>query len=437
MKKNQIFRLLAALLAAMMLLAACEKTPDGGETTAEEQTTEPAPVEISPVIAENGATEYKFIRPEETSAPFRSNFSSLVQDVNAATGASFPIGTDWVSPKETDFDYSAPEILVGATSRAESAEILASLPENSYTIRRVGKKIVILGKDENLTTLAMQTFRDDVIGSGKHFSGGVLSFAEGDEITVTQTHPMDPAWIIASGLSYSVAPKEILHCPPVGDYNVTQGACTDGTNIYFVLRQAVDSTCVICKYLLSDLSLVKVSGSLPLGHGSDITYDAKNHRLVVARGNTEGKILGIVDPDTLEFVKDVNITAGAGAITYNEKLNQYVIGQGGTSWILLDESFKVRKSLDRKVLDKATSRGYITQGLGSDDDFVYFPMNKDDNSENILVVYTWEGKYVCDVHIPVAIESESMFMTGGNCYVSFYKSKNGAFLYRVDFILDY
>lgn len=441
MKKNLSLSLLILLLAALMLLASCEKTPDETpDTTAPEVTgevTEVVTEPVSPVIAENGQSAYAFVRADDVSDGFKTNFSNFVKDVNAATGVNFSIRTDWINPNDKNFTLADPEILVGLTNRAESQSVLASLPGNSYTIRRVGTKIVILGTDDNLTTLAMRAFVSDVLGNPARFADGTLQFPEGDEILVQAGHAYDLPFLMASGERFKATAKQVFHCPPQGDYNVTQGACSDGENVYFILRQAVDSTCLICKYRLSDFSEVKISGSLPLGHGSDMTYDAKNHRLVIARGNTEGKILGIVDPDTLEFVKDVQITAGAGAITYNEKLNRYVIGQGGKTWILLDENFRVFRTIDRTTIDKATSRGYITQGLGSDDEYVYFPMNKEGNTENILVAYTWEGKYVGDVTVPVAIESESMFVVGSDYYITFYKSKNGAFLYKMDFLIEY
>ena len=48
---------------------------------------------------------------------------------------------------------------------------------------------------------------------------------------------------------------------------------------------------------------------------------------------------------------------------------------------------------------------------------------------NILVTYTWDGKYVGNLKIPLTIESESMFYANGEYYVVF--NNNGADLYRV------
>jgi len=54
---------------------------------------------------------------------------------------------------------------------------------------------------------------------------------------------------------------------------------------------------------------------------------------------------------------------------------------------ITDSDFKVLKAYHRS--DKT---GYTAQGMGSDDDFIYFPMSG--HKDNILVVYDWNGNYV-------------------------------------------
>ena len=50
------------------------------------------------------------------------------------------------------------ELLIGRTGRSESEQVYAELGENDYTIRVVGSKLVILGKNDSLTTFAVNAF---------------------------------------------------------------------------------------------------------------------------------------------------------------------------------------------------------------------------------------------------------------------------------------
>ena len=120
---------------------------------------------------------------------------------------------------------------------------------------------------------------------------------------------------------------------------------------------------------------------------------------------------------------------GIGGITYNAKRNIYGITQGGSKFQTADAGFKMIDNFGR---DDGMKNSYTEQGMGSDDSYVYFPMSPNSNSPekvNILVTYTWDGKYVGNLKIPLSLESESMFYANGEYYVNFYN--NGAVLYRV------
>lgn len=447
MKTNVLSRYFCVFLALMLtvtcLLSSCGGTgnvTDTSDSVADTSMAETAPETTTPPdVISGGKGIFTVIRPEKMTDPEIKNIQFFIRSIENKTGVKLGIKDDWIAPGEEETVLTAPEILIGLTNRAESQQVYDTLGENSYTVTRLGNKIVILGKDANCTALAMQDFLTKVAGSDAHASDGKLVFGEND--TVNGTSPdgqkLNLAALIEGGLNFTALSKEVLHCAPQGECKVTQGCAYDGKYAYFVLRNGTDSATVICKYDLDTKALIKVSDNLPLGHGSDMTYDADIGQLVVAHGNNEGKILTFVNPETLAFIRNVNIAKGAGAITYNKELKLYAIGQGGTSLhFLRATSFAPTFSLDRKQTDNAVADGYITQGLGSDSKYLYFPMNMTGNTENILVAYDWSGKFITRITIPVAMESESMFFTDdGECYISFYKGQNGAFLHKVDFYL--
>ena len=67
--------------------------------------------------------------------------------------------------------------------------------------------------------------------------------------------------------------------------------------------------------------------------------------------------------------------------------------------------------------------------MGSDENYIYYPMSNKWTSQrpfldNILEVYDWDGNYITTVHIPLAMESESMFWAKGKYYVAY--NNNGS-----------
>ena len=230
--------------------------------------------------------------------------------------------------------------------------------------------------------------------------------------------------MVADGLQVTADYKELLNSPKQGQYGVAQGAATDGTYIYPALRNSDDSGSVITKHRLDDGSFVAVSPVLDLGHANDMTFNTEKNLLVVAHGQKEGKILTLVNSETLEFIEDVDIEKGSGAITYNPTTNSYAISQGGKSLHMLDADLNYVTSYDR-----TKPSGYTAQGMGSDEQFIYFPMSG--NGQNILDTFDWKGNPVCHIILPTPHESESLFYTNGRHFVSF--NYNGATVYEIFF----
>lgn len=209
---------------------------------------------------------------------------------------------------------------------------------------------------------------------------------------------------------------------------MAQGAATDGKNFYFVLRNSTDDGAVIKKYDMKTLKLVLVSPKFNGGHCNDMTFDTHKNYIVLAHGSSQGKTLTLLDPETLTVIKDVSITVGSGAITYDPPRMNYAISQGGSTLYVADSSFKVLRSYTRT--DKT---GYTAQGMGSDTSYVYFPMSKT-GVDNLLVTYDWYGNHITDIRVNETLESESMFSFDGRYYVCFYVggSSKGAALYTVE-----
>jgi hypothetical protein len=167
-----------------------------------------------------------------------------------------------------------------------------------------------------------------------------------------------------------------------------------------------------------------------LGHGNDLTYDAKNDRIVCAQGQSLGGVLVFIDPHTLTITGSVELDTKAGAITYNEKTDCYAISRGGKTLEILNSDFEIIASYQRT--DKT---GYTAQGMGSDDRYLYFPMSFKDR-KNIVVVYDWDGNYITTVKSDVTREAESMFWVNGKYYFAHNYFLEGMNVWEGEFTIE-
>lgn len=396
-------------------------------TTEAPETTVPAPVSLT--LLDGKKSDFKLIRSDDSSDAITKSVTNMFKTISEYTGGTFMLNTDWERGEPESVQNDNAEILIGHTNRAESIEVLNSLAENSYAVAIKNNKLVIIGTDDNMTVLALFDFVERILKNTSLCSEGKLVIGEEDCFTVTRDAKMTLPEMIKGNYAITSTDERVITCKGVDQYKIGQGAASDGTYAYFALRNSNDTGSVICKYRLDDGTFVAKSDVLDLGHANDMTFDTAKNQLVVAHGQSEGKILTIVDPDTLAFIKDVNITHGSGAITYSVGRGSYAISQGGSTLHMMTAELKHVKSYSR-----ITGTGYTAQGMGSDEDYIYFPMSG--KNDNILQVYDWEGNYATVITVPIDMESESMFWVNNTYYIAFNHS-GSEILHRIDFCIIY
>jgi len=315
-------------------------------------------------------------------------------------------------------------ILVGQTPCDESKAVAEALPDNSYTITVKDGKVVVLGSDDNLTVYAMAKFRDEILTSDAYVQEGKLVLPVDYAQTVTVEKPLALKDMLANGFGVTTTSQYVLKANPTQGCGIAQGAASDGTYVYLAMRNSDDTGTVIAKHRLDDGSFVAVSGVLDLGHANDMTFNTKQNVLVVAHGQKQGKILTLINPETLEAIENVDIEKGAGAIAYRPENDTYAISQGGKSLHFLDGELAYVKSFERTKVE-----GYTAQGMGADENFIFFPMSSAAN--NILDTFDWDGNKVGEILIPMAQESESLIYVNGRYFVVF--NVSGAVLYEIFF----
>lgn len=354
------------------------------------------------------------------------------QDRNAASTFTGLVlsSTSAVLPKVLSGNAAVEkEILMGNTGRKESDALLAEVGDYGYALAVCGSKFVVVWTDVKYLAEALDVLSKELLDNRTYCEKGRLQIPLSYR-KVMKFDPPEPETtpmisdFLKAGESFSIKPVFIGDVPPVGNCYVAQGAASDGTYAYFVLRNSGDTEAVILKYTLEPFQFVAKSDIFNGGHCNDLTYYDPDRKVILAHGQTEGKILTKIDAETLKVDGNVNITVGSGAITYNAKSARYAISQGGSTLHITRGDFSVIKSYSR-----SDNTGYTAQGMGSDDDYVYFPMSG--SSDNLLVTYDWSGKWIKNITVPVKAESESMFSVNGKYYVCFYISKKGAALYQI------
>ena len=326
-------------------------------------------------------------------------------------------------------EQNAKEILVGRTSRQETAKALKGI-KNGYKIAFHGGKLVIAGTDDNWIAMALYEFEKKVLKSSKYMSNGKLMIPEDLNLNESHDDPQMIARLLNRGYTdIALNTEKVMSCAGEGLIKIAQGAASDGNHVYFVLRNSGDTQAMVFKYDMTGKQVAK-SEVFNAGHCNDMTLNTRTSTLYVAHGSAAPKKLTPVAADNLSIGTVKNISVNTGALTYNAARNCYGISQGGKNLILCDAGFKSVQSYTR-----TDDADYTAQGMGSDDHYIYFPMSG--SKDNVLVTYDWNGKYVATLKINLSLESESMFYAGGNYYVNFHKSNSGAQLYKITPVLNY
>ena len=403
-------RWLLPLAMALFAVVSCGKEPEGGSDV---------PDESEIIICNGGATDYVLVYQDAVS----SAASELVKAFSAKAAVSMPSG------KSSTASVKPLEILLGSTGREETEQVLSEIGAAGYAIETVGRKFVIVATDDALLARALYDFQSSILKNAVYNKSGTINLKTGFRKVMknVKTTFRD---CIESGWTFSVQTTAVGNCPAIGSCSVAQGACSDGKFVYFVLCNSGDTEAVICKYTLSPFAFIASSDVFNGGHCNDLAFDTAGNRIILAHGQTQGKILTPIDASTLKVGTDFNITVGSGAITYCSSRAKYAISQGGSTLHFADASFNVLSSNTR-----TDSTGYTAQGMGSDDAYIYFPMSG--SGDNVLVTYNWDAKYVTTITVSVAMESESMFCVNDDYYICFYKSGSGAVLHKMTPVPQY
>ena len=412
-------RLLVLLLCISIVFsfAACADSVETEETTAPPPPETTAPLgEAATYISviEDGKALVPIVTSARASTTVLSAATSLFKEIYAKTGVY--LNSDYAHEGEKTY-----EILIGDTSRAESTALKATLSEYEFAIKVTETKLVIVGYDDmalaegiayfistvladpELVTLDSKLFRLN-IGYDYHSDGNDCS----------------GFWEMLSASDTLVAQKteELFTMKAPNPTNWPQGGCIKDGYYYqaFILKDSANNeknnTVMIAKYEIETGKFIKSSNSLPLNHCNDITYNSKRGCFVVCHNNPYRTKVSLLDPDSLKVIETIDIGNSIYSIDYNASRDCYVVGfSGGQTFGVLNSEFKPVSG----PFDPTTrTKGYTTQGVTSDDRYIYFVLYK----ENVITVYDWDGNFVTLIELAVgSVEPESIAIVRNEIYV--------------------
>jgi len=154
MNRSFYSRALSLLLACLMLfVSGCHSVPGQSGDTTEAETEAPTPTAFS--LMQDRKLLFSLIRGEYATDR-EKRAAMFLRDSLIPFLDSYPQLTD-------DWDYKDDnagrlEVLIGMTNRPESAAVKETLGKNSYAIRHINGKLVIIGSTSEMTYRGVQAF---------------------------------------------------------------------------------------------------------------------------------------------------------------------------------------------------------------------------------------------------------------------------------------
>jgi len=212
----------------------------------------------------------------------------------------------------------------------------------------------------------------------------------------------------------------LIPTPELDFHTWSQGGWTDGRYYYqcFVWRHddsnQQDNKVVVVKYDLQEKQVVCQSEILALNHANDMTYDAKNHRLIVVNNKPNWRTLTFLDPDTLEIVGTQQLQDQIFGMDYLPARDQYAIGVSSVypTFRVLNGNFEREGPVYETV---ARTNEMVRQTIACNQDFIFHLYHL----PNFIAVYDWEGNFVTLIDFwGRNMEPENMTVIGDTIYVA-------------------
>lgn len=416
--KSILLRIGVAVMLMLMLVGCQAPAPDGldvpATTQAADETDAPRAAG-GPVIHAGNVEQVRLIRSDalESDALAVKLTVAFRNQLGERLGAKPEIGTDFVFPNRPVLPEDI-EIIIGETTRPTSLDFhtrLMALGTPAYGISVSENKISVSGSSAYLVYLGLDYLLENFITTAED-GKPQLALENGFEwIMQAESDYPAPREVIDSGRDIAFYTLEqIVKTPTQGNYRGMQGGGTDGKYAYYasIDGSTTPETAIIHKYDLATWTLVATSEPMPSAHTNDITYDAKNHRLVISYCSATDGYLGLVfvNPDTLAYIDYLKAPTASRGVAYLPETNQYVLAVNYTYYITDDQFRTVRSIPDG--FPQLTS-----QGCDCDGDLIYDPRWEPGAAHQTISINSLNGEFIGAIPLyGISGEPENIFCDG-------------------------
>ena len=257
---------------------------------------------------------------------------------------------------------------------------------------------------------------------------------------------------MASGIKFSPVKKQgkkvnynkIIPVLYRRSYYKLQGSETDGRFLYNIYWNKHKNKCIIVKINAKGGKRVKTSHPLNIDHGNDLTYNPDTKLLYTVGNHKKPQTVSIISPVSLRQVGAVHVNIppalegiapgeipGIGhiaGIAYDSTRRQYALRISHLNeFIITDESFG-----PLRYVKGSKTFPVRHQSLTCDQDHIYSCMDKE-GSYNLIIAYSWKGKYQYHIRVPIKYEIQAVFRIGSYHYATFYDNSHNkpkSYIYR-------
>ncbi len=382
-------------------------------------------------LVDKGEARFAFVLPENAPAQVLYARDKLLYFVQSKLG---------VTPVE-DASACKYRVLLGNTGEKKSTKLAETLGENEYALCVDGKDLVVVAKsdaflyDAIAALLQSDKLRLDSEGGSLTLSGSTELRAAGDLTSVR--------YLFTQGSTLTSKSAHYTTMENPEGLGSEQGGCFDGTYYYqaFLKKHSAsdeDQNIVkIAKYDYKTKTPVACSEELALNHCNDITYNPKTGELLVANNNPNRRRVSVLSAETLQLLRTVEIDAMIYGITYDSGRDRFAVALSSSQNMrILNADLSLAD--DKVFLGTELTKSYTTQGICSDDTFIYHVLWDGERKskptfQNVITVYDWYGNFVGVINIGIGIiEPENISIDENGKFMIVASTKSGAALYEIE-----
>ncbi len=352
-------RFFALIICLMMLMTSCsDDVLDPIVTMPQEELPTSEITEAPSSISLSG---YKVIRSEKASAAMVSSTVEFKKTLEAVADG-ITIGDDWYNKNAGEIPAEALEILIGATNRPETAEVMEDLLADDFVIKYFSEsgRIVICGGSDEATMKAMDHFLE-------------FCFKEGE---------IDSSLSFLSAGQYAVS-ECLLEGAPIAEYSLVIPSNADADEKYaaeLISARIREKTGIALETVKADIASGK---QILIGRVSDYAIKDSEYAVGTKNGNVilcgEGglvvKAARVLLDELFPKGKDkVSLTLGEAKAIAFERISLPALNDFGTKPIALADQLNASiavydiasgESVLKYEFKPKTSNGFSLSGYGN------------------------------------------------------------------------